>query len=103
MLPLDLGGTPFFPGQGVFSLAGQKKVDLGPGIPSAPVVSQKPFDSGLQGGSPDVYLAVSGGAGLGTQIRTSGGSGLPGVAAALAGSSPSAQIIHWRDRRVQPY
>jgi type IV pilus assembly protein PilY1 len=103
MLPLDIGGTPFFPGQGVFSLAGQKKVDLGTGIPSAPVVSQKPIDSGQGGGSPDVYLAVSGGAGLGTEIRTSGGSGLPGVTAALAGSSPSAQIIHWRDRRVQPY
>jgi type IV pilus assembly protein PilY1 len=103
MLSLDIGGTPFFPGQGVFSSAGQRKVDLGTGIPSAPVVSQKPIDSGQGGGSPDVYLAVSGGAGLGTEIRTSGGSGLPGVTAALAGSSPSAQIIHWRDRRVQPY
>jgi len=102
MLPLDIGGTPFSPGQGIFSAAGQRKIDLGAGIPSAPVVSQKPIDSGQQG-TPDVYLAVSGGAGLGTQIRTSGGSGLPPVAAAFAGSSPTSHIIHWRDRRVQPY
>jgi type IV pilus assembly protein PilY1 len=103
MFPLDIEGTPFSPGQGVFSAGSQRKIDLGPGIPSAPVVSQKPIDSGQEGGSPDVYLAVSGGAGLGTEIRTSGGSGLPGLAGALAGSSPTSHIIHWRDRRVQPY
>jgi type IV pilus assembly protein PilY1 len=100
MLPLEIGGMHYFPGQGI--LNGQRKIDLGPGIPSAPVVSQKPIDSGQKGGTPDVYLAVSGGAGLGTQIRTSA-SGMAGVAAALAGSSPSSHIIHWRDRRVQPY
>jgi type IV pilus assembly protein PilY1 len=102
MLSLDIGGTPFSPGQGIFSSAGQRKIDLGAGIPSAPMVSQKPIDSGQKGGTPDVYLAVSGGSGLGTQIRTSA-TGLAGVAAALAGSSPSSYIIHWRDRRVQPY
>ena len=102
MLPLEIGGTPFSPGQGIFSPAGLRKIDLGAGIPSAPVVSQKPIDSGQKGGTPDVYLAVSGGAGLGTQIRTSA-TGMAGVAAALAGSSPSSHIIHWRDRRVQPY
>jgi type IV pilus assembly protein PilY1 len=102
MLPLDIEGTPFSPGQGIFSSAGQRKIDLGPGIPSAPMVSQKPIDSDQKGGTPDVYLAVSGGAGLGTQIRTSA-TGMAGVAAALAGSSPTSHIIHWRDRRVQPY
>jgi hypothetical protein len=66
------------------------------------VISQKPIDSVEKGGTPDVYLAVSGGAGLGTEIRASGGGGLPGLEAALAGSNPAAHIIHWRDRRVQP-
>jgi hypothetical protein len=33
MLPLDIGGTPFSPGQGIFSAAGQRKIELGAGIP----------------------------------------------------------------------
>ena len=103
MLPLSIGGTPFSPGQGVFSVAGQRKIDLGVGIPSMTVVSQKPIDSSQKGGSPDVYLAISGGAGWGTEIKTSASPGMATLAAALAGSSPSSHIIHWRDRRVQPY
>jgi type IV pilus assembly protein PilY1 len=102
MLSLYIGGTPFLPGQGIFSAAGQRKIDLGTGVASAPVVSQKPIDSAQKGGNPDVFVAISGGAGLGTEIQTSA-TGLAGVAAALAGSSPSSYIIHWRDRRVQPY
>lgn len=100
MLPVDIGGMHYFPGQGV--LNGQRKIPLGPGVPSAPVVSQKPIDSAQKGGNADVFVAISGGAGLGTEIQTSA-TGLAGVAAALAGSSPSSYIIHWRDRRVQPY
>jgi len=102
MLSLYIGGTPFLPGQGIFSAAGQRKIELGTGVPSAPVVSQKPIDSAQKGGNADVFVAISGGAGLGTEIQTSA-TGMAGVAAALAGSSPSSYIIHWRDRRVQPY
>jgi type IV pilus assembly protein PilY1 len=100
MLPLDIGGMHYFPGQGV--LNGQRKISLGTGVPSAPVVSLKPIDSAQKGGNADVFVAISGGAGLGTEIKTSA-TDMPAVAAALAGSSPSSYIIHWRDRRVQPY
>ncbi|MCX5917296.1 MAG: PilC/PilY family type IV pilus protein, partial [Deltaproteobacteria bacterium] len=100
MLTSNIGGTPFLPGEGV--LNGQRKISLGTGVPSAPVVSLKPIDSAQKGGNADVFVAISGGAGLGTEIKTSA-TDMPAVAAALAGSSPSSYIIHWRDRRVQPY
>jgi type IV pilus assembly protein PilY1 len=103
MMPVSIMGHIYDPGKGVFSELGQRKIDLGAGIPSAPVVSQKPLDGSQKGGTPDVFVGVSGGAGMATQILSSANPNMGGVANALTGAGPSSQIIHWRDRRVQPY
>jgi type IV pilus assembly protein PilY1 len=101
MMPVVIAGQVYDPGKGVFSEAGQRKVNLGAGIPSSPVFSQKPIGStGSTGEStPDVYVAVSGAAGVGTSIQSS--SQLSQVSTALAGFGPSADIIHWKDLRMQ--
>ena len=103
MMPVAIQGQTYEPGKGVFSPAGQRRIDLGTGIPSAPVVSQKPLDGSGRGGTPDVFVSMSGGSGSATEILSSGSPGMGAVATALAGSGPSPHIIHWRDRRVQPY
>jgi len=86
--------------KGVFSAEGQKKIDLGTGIPSAPVISQKLIEGTLKGGTPDVYVGVSGGAGEETKIKSS--SDIPQVSRALEGAGASTSIIHWKDFRVRP-
>jgi Tfp pilus tip-associated adhesin PilY1 len=103
MMPVSIMGHIYDPGKGVFSELGQRKIDLGAGIPSAPVVSQKPLDGSQKGGTPDVFVGVSGGAGTATETLSSANPNMGAVANALTGSGPSSQIIHWRDRRVQPY
>jgi type IV pilus assembly protein PilY1 len=103
MMPVSIQGEIYEPGKGVFSQDGQKRIDLGTGIPSAPVVSQKPLDGSGKGGTPDVFVGVSGGAGAPTETLSSANPSMEAVAKALFGSGPSSHIIHWRDRRVQPY
>ena len=98
MLPISIGAGTYEPGKGVFSAAGQRRIDLGSGIPSAPVISLKPVD--VKGGAPDVYVAVSGGAGTPAEIKSS--SDISVLKNAMAGSEPAPSIIHWRDLRVQP-
>ena len=103
MMPVSIMGQIYDPGKGVFSQTGQRKIDLGAGIPSAPVVSQKPLDGSGKGSTPDIFVSVSGGAGTPTETLSSADPNMGSVANALTGSGPSSQIIHWRDRRVQPY
>jgi hypothetical protein len=103
MMPVSILGEIYDPGKGVFSQTGQRRIDLGTGIPSAPVVSQKPLDGSGRGGTPDVFVGVSGGSGAPTETLSSANPNMGPVANALTGSGPSPQIIHWRDRRVQPY
>jgi Tfp pilus tip-associated adhesin PilY1 len=100
MMPVSIGLKIYNPGEGVFS------VSLGTGIPSAPVVSQKPLGGSGKGSDPDVFVGVSGGVIEGAVLpaKTLSSADMPAVVAeALKGSGPSSRIIHWRDRRVQPY
>jgi len=102
MMSVSIAGQAYAPGMGVFSNLGQRTIDLGMGIPSAPVISQKPIGAAGAGNStPDVFIAVSGGAGKPTEVKSS--SQIQPLSSALAGSGPSTFIIHWKDRRVQPY
>ena len=102
MMSVSIVGKVYDPGMGVFSNFGQRRIDLALGIPSAPVVSQKPIGgTGVGNSTPDVFVALSGGAGKPTEVESS--SQIPALSAALAGSGPSTFIIHWKDLRVQPY
>jgi len=61
---------------------------LGVGIPTAPVLSMNPYAS-----TPDLYVTVSGGAGIGASTQK-------------ANISPPTianrnNILYWRDRRIQ--
>jgi type IV pilus assembly protein PilY1 len=101
MMPIAIGGETYEPGKGVFSEAGLRKIDLGVGVPSAPIISLKPLDvQGGAGRTPDVYVTVSGGGGIPAEIKSS--SGIAPLRDAMAGSEPIPSIIHWRDLRVQP-
>jgi Tfp pilus tip-associated adhesin PilY1 len=101
MMPLSIGAGTYDPGKGVFSEAGQRRIELGAGIPSAPVISLKPVDvRGVAGSNPDVYVAVSGGGGSPAEIKSS--ADISALRDAMTGSAPTPSIIHWRDLRVQP-
>ncbi len=102
MMPISIGEGTYAPGEGVFSWsANPRKVPLGTGIPSAPIISLKPVE--VKGGVPDFYVTVSGGGGTSAEIK-SGADIFPQEPEQnpLAGSSPIPSIIHWRDLRVQP-
>jgi hypothetical protein len=102
MMPVSIGGAKYDPGKGVFSQAGLRKVGLGKGVASTPVISLKPIggaSSSTDSNTPDLFVAVSGGGATAAQIQT--GSQIPEVAHALAGNGPAASILHWKDRRVQ--
>ena len=103
MMPVSVGGAKYDPGKGVFSRDGLRKVGLGKGVASAPVISLKPIGgangSTAENNTADLFVAVSGGGAAAAQIQT--GSQIPEVAQALAGHVPSASVLHWKDRRVQ--
>ncbi|NPV04152.1 MAG: hypothetical protein HPY67_05400 [Syntrophaceae bacterium] len=67
---------------------GSRSMTLGVGIPTAPVLSMNPFSS-----TPDLYVTVSGGAGIGSNTQK----------AAISPPSIASRtnILHWRDRRVR--
>ena len=101
MMSISIDGEVYTPGKGVFSESGQRRIELGAGIPSAPVISIKPLEvRGVAGSTPDVYISVSGGPGRPAETISS--SGISPLSRSLAGSGPSTSIIHWRDLRVQP-
>jgi type IV pilus assembly protein PilY1 len=100
MMPISIGEGTYSPGMGVFSEAGQRRIELGAGIPSAPVISLKPVE--VRGGAPDVYVTVSGGGGSPAEIKSSSDPDKSVLRDAMAGSGPTTSIIHWRDLRVQP-
>jgi Tfp pilus tip-associated adhesin PilY1 len=82
----DLFGVTATTGGGIFS-GGSRSMDVGSGIPTAPVISFKP------GGSPDMYVTVSGGAGV-TSNTQRVNFNPPGV-------SNRSNVLYWRDRRLQ--
>ncbi len=101
MMPVVIQGRSYSGGMSVFS---GPNIPLGSGIPSAPVISQKPIEgTRSEGNTPDVYVAVSGGAGSETTVQSTSRPQLKELSDVLAGSGPSTFIIHWKDRRVQPY
>jgi Tfp pilus tip-associated adhesin PilY1 len=108
MMPIAINGITYNPGAGVLSepsdktskAGGQRSITLGSGIPSAPIISQKPSSSGTAG-TTDLYVSVSGAPGQDTALKSS--SQLPDspLLKRLKSTPPRAQIIHWRDRRIQ--
>ena len=111
MMRLAFGGYIYDTGAGVLSTpsspsvttGGAKSITLGSGIAKSPIISQKP-----SGGSTDLFISLSGGAGKDTQIIST-----PQLAnlGPTAGSMPlidrlkttarSNQVIHWKDGRIQ--
>jgi hypothetical protein len=67
---------------------GSRSMTLGVGIPTAPVLSMNPYSS-----TPDLYVTVSGGAGIGSNTQKANISP-PTIASRT-------NILHWRDRRMQ--
>ena len=83
----DLFGVTATTGGGIFS-SGSRSINIGGGIPTAPVISNKPG-----GGSPDMYVTVSGGAG--TTANTQRVNFNP------PGMSNRSNLLYWRDRRFR--
>ena len=101
MMPVSFSGDKYDPGKGVFSQAGLRKVGLGKGVTSTPLISVKPIggaSSSTDNNTPDLVVAVSSGGGTDAQIKT--GAQLPEVAKAPAGAGPSTTVLHWKDLRV---
>jgi len=106
MMPMVIDGITYNAGAGLMSRptepgsreGGARSVPLGVGIPTAPVVSQKPKG---QAGPTDIYLTVSGGGGTEALLESTGTFPNLPFLERLRKTSPQAQVIHWRDRRVQ--
>jgi len=99
MMPIAINGVLYKPGAGLWA-GGERSIYLGTGVPTAPVISQKPRD---KSGPTDVFVSLSGGGGTETMVKST--ADLPIVncpaCARLAQTTPQAQITHWRDKRLQ--
>ncbi len=97
MMPIMVEGVKYAPGTGLWA-SGARSITLGSGIPTAPLVSQKPGT-----GPTDVFVTVSGGGGNETVIKSVGDLPQDNCPACkrLALTPPQAQITHWRDKRIQ--
>jgi hypothetical protein len=121
MMPIRIDDVTYNAGAGLMSKpasttstdGGNKSKKIGAGIPTAPLVSQKPIGTS---GSTDIFLTVSGGAGVDTVVNSMSDiavpppppdpntpcpAGTPPALCRLRMTPPQAQVIHWRDRRVQ--
>lgn len=88
----DQGGSAYLYAIGYTSGAGAfpggRSMSIGIGIPSAPVISQKPG-----GGGSDIYVTTSGGGGI------SGGT--QKVPFSPPGGATRTDILYWKDQRIQ--
>jgi len=118
MMPIKIDGVTYNAGAGLMSKpsninskdGGNKSSWMGTGIPTAPLISQKPQGTP---GATDVFLTVSGGSGTDAVVSSTGEKqpppnskppcppGTPPALCRLQATPPQAQIIHWRDRRLQ--
>jgi type IV pilus assembly protein PilY1 len=67
---------------------GSRSMTLGVGIPTAPVLSTNPYSS-----TPDLYVTVSGGAGIGSNTQK--------ASVSPTSIANKTNILSWRDRRIQ--
>jgi hypothetical protein len=108
LMRIAIGGNIYDPGAGVLSApstpgstsGGARSVTLGGGMAKTPVFSQKPLPGG---GATDLYISLSGGSGQDTTILSSNSSPLSStpLAGRLAETTPSSQLMQWKDGRVQ--
>jgi len=107
IMPLVINGITYNPGAGLLSEpsnpaskdGGAKSVDLGAGIPGAPVISQPPAGST---GPTDIFVPISGAEGTSTEVITSPQLGDTPLTRRFRETSPRSQMIHWRDMRLTP-
>jgi len=117
MMPITIDGVTYNAGAGLMSKpadtkskdGGNKSITLGGGVPTTPLVSQKPKETP---GATDVFVTVSGGGGTSASVTSLSDlftmpepgkpcpPGTPPALCRLAQTPPQAQIIHWRDRRL---
>jgi hypothetical protein len=121
MMPIVIDGVTYNAGAGLMSKpadlaskdGGNKSIILGQGMPTAPLVSQKPVVDKNKPGMTDIFITVSGGGGSDTVVNSvsdlfpppePGKPCPPGTLPALCRllqTPPQAQIIHWKDMRLQ--
>jgi Tfp pilus tip-associated adhesin PilY1 len=107
IMPLVINGITYNPGAGLMSEpsnpeskdGGAKSVDLGTGIPGAPVISQPPAGGT---GPTDIFVPISGAAGTSTEVITNPQLGDTPLTRRFRETSPRSQMLHWRDMRLTP-
>jgi hypothetical protein len=100
MMPMMINGVMYNPGEGLWANK-DKSISLGIGMPTSPVVSQKPKG---KAGATDVFVTVSGGGGADTVIKSRSeltGQENSAAMTRFGDTPPQAQITHWRDKRMQ--
>jgi len=95
MMDVTIDGVTYNAGAGVLSEAGAKSMVLGIGMPTSPIVSQKPG-----GGAADVFVTVSGGGGEDTITKSSADFAASPLKTLLA-KNRSSEVVHWKDLRLQ--
>jgi Tfp pilus tip-associated adhesin PilY1 len=119
MMPIRIDDVTYNTGAGLMNKpsdinskdGGKWSKRIGTGIPTAPLISQKPTQ-----GNTDLYLTVSGGSGTDTVVNSLSDvsvpppptnekdpcdAATPPAFCRFKNTPAQAQIIHWRDRRVQ--
>lgn len=92
-----LYGINFETGGGAIS-SGTRSMNIGSGIPSAPVISMKP---GSSNPAPDLYVTTSGTGGGTTGNETVTDASTQRVNFNPPGSASRTNMLFWRDRRIQ--
>ncbi len=112
IMPVVINGITYNTGAGVLSEPADKKstgggdrsLSLGSGIATAPLISQRPVGgSSPSPDSTDLFITVSGGSGQNTTLQSEAQLPSSPLKELLKKTVPSTQILHWKDRRVQPY
>ncbi len=102
MMPIVIGGVTYEVGAGLFAetsghVVGQRSVTLGTGVAQVPVFSQPGGP-----GPTEVFITTSGAGDQDSTIVTAADLPNSPWKQHLNDTTPSSQVIHWLDQRVQP-
>lgn len=109
MMPVAINGVTYNRGAGVLSepadkkstAGGNRSLAIGAGIPTSPFISQQWGGGNTKPSSTNLFLSVSGGAGVSGDLKSNADFQGSPFAKLLQQTVPSGLLLHWKDRRAQ--
>lgn len=109
MMPVAINGVTYNAGAGVLSepadkrstTGGNRNLAIGAGIPTSPFISQQWGGGSTKPTSTNLFLSVSGGAGVSGDLKSNSDFQGSPLAKLLQQTVPSGLLLHWKDQRAQ--